>query len=112
MSAMYMKVTKDRYEFPLLIADSVDELANIAGVHRTTIFRDIKRKGSGFVKVEVSNDEDLSLIRDEIANKGVEHFEKAKKEFAINGKTEEYKYLLGIAEGLRMAMTIMFGKKV
>ena len=49
---IYMKVTKDDLELPIAVADSVEELAEMTGTHRTTIFRGIKKKGSGYEKIE------------------------------------------------------------
>lgn len=50
---IWMKVTKDKFEFPLAMASTATELARITRVHRTTIHRAINKEKSGFVKVEV-----------------------------------------------------------
>lgn len=36
-NAVYMKVTQDKYELPIFIADSVNELAEICGVKSRSI---------------------------------------------------------------------------
>ena len=44
---VYMKVTKDRYELPLVVADSVLELARMLGVDRGSIYKCLKRAKHG-----------------------------------------------------------------
>ena len=41
---VYMEVTKDRYELPLAVADSQDELARMRSVQRGSVIRALKRK--------------------------------------------------------------------
>lgn len=43
MKAVYMKVTGDKYELPIAIADTAAELARIVGVHKSTIWSQISR---------------------------------------------------------------------
>ncbi|MCQ2106530.1 MAG: hypothetical protein MJZ26_12150 [Fibrobacter sp.] len=55
---LYMEVSKDEYELPLVVTDSVRELAEITGVKESTISSTIclaRKRGSKsrFVKVEV-----------------------------------------------------------
>ena len=50
---VYMKVTKDKYEYPLEMADSVSELARITGEHVTTIYHNINRKNGKYKKVDL-----------------------------------------------------------
>lgn len=55
---VYMEVTKDKYELPVAIADSVAELARMIGQSRNTISSAIshaKKKGynSHYVKVVI-----------------------------------------------------------
>lgn len=107
-STVYMQVSKDNLELPLAVADSVDELAEMTGTHRTTIFRGIKKKGSGYVKTEVKINEDIKSICDEIVSKGTHHFELAKTELEFHGETKEFQKLIGISEGLRMALSIIY----
>ena len=56
---VYMKVTRDKYELPVAIADTVGELAKMTGASKETIFSNIShqkrgsiRKGS-FKKVDI-----------------------------------------------------------
>lgn len=59
MSCVWMKVTKDRYELPLVIADSCKELAWKCGVDFSVVSRSAKRKFENpnskgqYIKVEV-----------------------------------------------------------
>ena len=50
---VYIKVTKDKYEYPLEMADSVSELARITGEHVTTIYHNISRKNGKYKKVDL-----------------------------------------------------------
>lgn len=50
---VYIKVTKDKYEYPLEMADSVSELARITGEHITTIYHNISRKNGKYKKVDL-----------------------------------------------------------
>lgn len=47
---IYMMVSNDKYELPILIADTVQELADMAGVSRKTISTHISRSKKGQVK--------------------------------------------------------------
>ena len=58
---LYMKVTKDEYELPMAVADSVPELAEMVGVKTSTIFGFMwycKKSGKKcpYIKVEVEDD--------------------------------------------------------
>lgn len=61
---VYMKVTKDRFELPIVVADSAYELARLCGVNVSTIMHSIstrsKRiiKNSQYKKVWVSDSDD------------------------------------------------------
>ena len=61
---VYMHVTKDKYELPLAVADSVKELADLVGVHPNDIHGVIYRarirgsKRSKYVKVKIDDGED------------------------------------------------------
>ena len=62
MDSIWMKVSNDEYEFPVLIADSQKELAMMCGIHRSSISSAIgkaRKKGhkSQYVKVEIEEDE-------------------------------------------------------
>lgn len=60
---IYMKVTKDEYELPVALADSVGKLARLVGVDPNVIYTVLsraKRKGykSSYVKVEIDDMEE------------------------------------------------------
>lgn len=54
---VYIMVTRDKYELPLAVADSVEELAEIVGVDAASIKRTMKRnrdkKKSRYRKVRI-----------------------------------------------------------
>lgn len=59
MNCVYMEVTKDKYELPVAIADTISELSQITGASNNTISSTIshgkynkdKYKHSKFIKV-------------------------------------------------------------
>lgn len=56
---IYMKVTKDKFELPLEIADSAIEMSKITGLEPATIYKNVYRneklnKRSGFVRVKIN----------------------------------------------------------
>ena len=61
--AVYMKVTRDKYELPVAIANTMKELAQILGVKKDTISGCISRYNRGIAshsayrKVEIDDDE-------------------------------------------------------
>ena len=59
---VYMKVTKDEYEHPLAIADSIPKLAEMVGVKTQSIYdsmRNAKRfkRKTPYKKVDIGEDE-------------------------------------------------------
>lgn len=55
---LYLEVTQDRFELPVIVADSLQELAALAGVRKTSIchaMQNAKKKGwkSRYLRVEV-----------------------------------------------------------
>lgn len=61
MATVYMKVTKDEYELPVAIADSIAELAKMLGVTRQHIYdsmRHAKQRGhkTPYIKVEIEKE--------------------------------------------------------
>lgn len=55
---LYMLVTEDQYEYPMVIADSVQELSRICGVSRANIYQmlmlsETKGYKSKYVKVRI-----------------------------------------------------------
>lgn len=53
---LYMMVTNDKYELPLIVSKSVDDIARFAGVSKKTIY-------SAIFKVEHGNRQRSSYIR-------------------------------------------------
>ena len=63
METLYMKVTKDEYELPIAVADSIVELAKMLGVKKEHIYDSMKHaKSRGhrtpFVKVEIGKEQE------------------------------------------------------
>lgn len=64
---IYIEVTRDKYELPLRIADSVQELARLSGTSENNIYSQIShyehgaQKSARFYKIEVGEDEDIVL---------------------------------------------------
>lgn len=61
MSRLYMVVTKDEYEEPLAVAESMAELGRIIGVDKASICRGIQRHKRGgkskYRMIEVDDDD-------------------------------------------------------
>lgn len=58
---LYIKVSKDEYELPEMVAPTATELARLCGVHRNTIYESISRakrtgKWCPYLKVEVEDE--------------------------------------------------------
>lgn len=54
---LYLKVTKDKYELPVAVADSKKELARMLGRYESGIYRAFKEgRESCYVEVEVEDD--------------------------------------------------------
>lgn len=63
MISIYMEVSRDKYELPVFIAETVKDLAKITGCSEGNIYSSIsKRKHNGiktrFVKVDIQEDPD------------------------------------------------------
>ena len=59
LTPLYLLVTKDKYQLPLAVADSADELARIVGVRQSTIIKSItQRKKSQYIRIYVDLEED------------------------------------------------------
>lgn len=54
---LFMKVTRDRYELPLAVAQTQAELARIVGVDESTVSKGLRNERSGYKKVEVEDDD-------------------------------------------------------
>ena len=62
MQAIYMKVTKDEYELPVAVADSLAELARMLGIKPQSIYDSmshVKSRGSWspYIRVEIGDEE-------------------------------------------------------
>ncbi|MDD4564800.1 MAG: hypothetical protein PHE79_04915 [Eubacteriales bacterium] len=63
MSRLYLAVTPDRYELPIAVCQSADELGQCLGVEGKTILKNLCRKESGkrrgykLMRIEVGEDE-------------------------------------------------------
>lgn len=44
MECYYMEITRDKYELPVAVAESMTELANMCGVKVSTICHSVNRK--------------------------------------------------------------------
>lgn len=59
---VYVMISKDRYELPLIVADTQSELARLAGVKVSAVSSGIsktklgKLKRSKYIKVEIDDD--------------------------------------------------------
>lgn len=58
---LYIRISKDKYELPIAVAETVQELANMCGVTRNTIYTMMSRYGAlgkwcPYRKVEVEDD--------------------------------------------------------
>lgn len=51
---LYMRVTKDKYELPIAVAESEKELASMLGLSVKTIWDGFYRKSEAYKKVIVS----------------------------------------------------------
>ena len=58
MKFLYIKVSKDKYELPVAVAESVDELAKMTGNTKKSIYSMVSRNTGGYRKVAVMEDED------------------------------------------------------
>ena len=64
MRKIYMKVSKDKYELPEIVADSTLELSQLMGVRKNSVDSAISKQKHGvrrksmYVVVEIEDDED------------------------------------------------------
>lgn len=59
---VYMVVTRDKYELPLFIADTAQEIADYKGVNKQSVFQQMARKNKKgrciYVRVDIGEDEE------------------------------------------------------
>ena len=53
---LYIKVSNDKYELPIAVADSPAELAAVLGVKRESILSMLTRQVGGYHRVEIEPD--------------------------------------------------------
>lgn len=53
---LYMKCTKDKYELPLIVEDSIQTLANKAGVTVGAVSSMISKHIGGYHRIEIEDD--------------------------------------------------------
>ena len=59
LKPLYLLVTKDKYQLPLAVADTEEELARIVGVNPRTIRKCItQRKNTRYIRIYVDLEED------------------------------------------------------
>lgn len=61
---LYMGVTPDKYELPLFVAETAEELSKMVGTNRATIYSSITHKASGkisgvkFIKITIDEEKE------------------------------------------------------
>ena len=58
MAKLYMKVGPAPYELPEFVSESVQELARVCGVKVDSIYTMISKGYGGFLKIEVSEEDE------------------------------------------------------
>lgn len=53
---LFLRVTLDKYELPIAVAESKKELAQILGLTRQTVLTYYARNQRGFIEVDVEDD--------------------------------------------------------
>ncbi len=53
---LYVRVTDDKYELPMAVADSVNELAEMTGTTANVIRSSMSKRRKTFIRVEVPDD--------------------------------------------------------
>lgn len=53
---LYVRTTADKYELPIAVADSIEELAEMLKIKRHTVQVNFSKKISHWYKVEVEDD--------------------------------------------------------
>lgn len=55
----YMKVTNDKYELPIAVAESPGELAQMLGVTKGTVLASIGHHYANWIRLEIEDEEEL-----------------------------------------------------
>ena len=56
LMTLYMKTTTDKFELPVAVADSINELAQILGRTPGTVASCISRRSCGYHRIEIPED--------------------------------------------------------
>lgn len=84
---LYLKVTTDKYQLPVAVADSPGELAKIIGVNRTSVNSMVTRGQSGLIRVRIDEEEEVFMGTKSIAQFGKVSFEQnSSKKTALTAK--------------------------
>lgn len=60
---LYMKVTRDKYELPIAVAETINELAKMLGTTPESVSSSISHKRQGWHKLEVEDGEEIYNTR-------------------------------------------------
>jgi hypothetical protein len=55
--SLIVQVTRDKFELPLLVAGSVEEMAHMTGLTKDAIYKSIRRKDGQFYKVYIDEED-------------------------------------------------------
>ena len=55
---LYIKTTKDKYELPVAVADSAEELAAMVGTTKNNVYSCISKRYKGWKRVVIDDEED------------------------------------------------------
>ena len=55
---LYLKVTRDKYELPVAVADSAEELAAMVGATKNNVYSCISKRYKGWKRVVIDDEED------------------------------------------------------
>ena len=58
MKKIWTQITKDEFELPVIVADTAKELAEIVGVHVSTVVTGRHRLVPEYISVEVDDEDD------------------------------------------------------
>lgn len=53
---LYMKTTTDKYELPIAVSESPDELAEMIGIKKTSLMCAISNKVKGYHRIEIDEE--------------------------------------------------------
>ena len=56
--SVILQVTRDKYELPVRVASSVDEMARLTGLTRSAVYKSIERKKGPGIKVYIDEEDE------------------------------------------------------